>query len=136
VDPQASLIAVLESSPTSRLLAESVAREGLSTLSFTSLESLTEFESLASVAVLVFRLGRERLGSLLIALGRMNHDYPGLRKLAIVDEGIPVALASYLSACSVDFLHTCLDASGADRVATTVRRIAEQKAWSLERSGP
>jgi len=133
---QSNYIAILEGSPTGEALTESMARQGLPATCFESLESLSESASLASTSVFVFRVGRNRIGSLLIALSRMSLDYPGLRKLAVVDDGISVILAAYLSACSVDFLNTCLDAPGVDRVATTVRRIVDQRPWCVVRANP
>ena len=131
-----NFIAILEGSPVGEALTESMARQGLPAACFESLESLRDSASLSSTSVFVFRIGRNRLGSLLIALGHMSHEYPSLRKVAVVDDGISVILATYLSACSVDFLNTCLDAPGVDRVATTVRRIVDQRPWCLVRANP
>jgi hypothetical protein len=131
-----NFIAILEGSPAGEALTESMARQGLPATCFESLESLSDNLSLSSTSVFVFRVGRSRLGSLLIALNHMSHEYPGLRKLAVVDGGISVVLAAYLSACSVDFLNTRLDGPGVDRVATRVRRIVDQRPWSVVRANP
>ena len=128
---QPNIVAILEGSSADEALTESINKQGLPAVRFGSLESLSRSDSLSSVSVFVFRLGKERLGSLLIALGCLSLEYPGVRKLAVVDDGLSVVLAAYLSACSVDFLNTCLDAPGVDRVATTVRRIVEQRPWCL-----
>jgi hypothetical protein len=133
---QPEIVAILEGSPADQALTESIARQGLPAMRFGSLESLSSSDSLPSISVFVFRVGGKRLGSLLIALSRLSLDYPGVRKLAVVDDGLSIVLASYLSACSVDFLNTCLDAAGVDRVAITVRRIVEQRPWYLMRANP
>ncbi len=133
---QKNIVAVLEGGSADEALAESITKQGLPAMRFGSLESLSHCDSLSSISVFVFRVGRERLGSLLIALGRLSLDYPGVRKLAVVDDGLSVVLAAYLSACSVDFLNTCVDAPDADRVASTVRRIVEQRPWCLARANP
>ena len=109
-----------------------MARHGLSTVRFSSLEALSRCDALPSISVLVFRVGgRDRVGSLLIALAHLTHEYPALHKLAIVDDGISVMLASYLSSCSVEVVHTALDTSGVDHVARTVRRIVERRPWCI-----
>ncbi len=126
---QPNLIAILEGGPADDALAESLAREGLPVVCFPNLEALSHSDRLSSISVLVFRVGEVRLGSLLIALGRLGLEYPGLRKLAIVEGGISVVLAAYLSACSVEFLDTYLDALGLERVVRSVRRILEQRTW-------
>lgn len=131
MNPQPSLIAILEGGPADDALAESLAREGLLVLRFPSLEALSRSDRLSSIAVLVFRIGRVRFGSLLIALSRLSLEYPGLRELAIVEGGLSVILAAYLSSCSVDFLETYLDASGLERVVRSVRRILEPRIWCL-----
>ena len=136
MDNRPNIVAILEGSTADEALTESITRQGLPAIGFGSLESLSHSDSLSSISVFVFRVGRERLGSLLIALGRLSVDYPGVRKLAVVDEGLSVVLATYLSACSVDFLDACLDAPGIDRVASTVRRISEQGPWCLARANP
>ncbi len=128
---QENIVAILEGSSADEALSESISRQGLPAVRIGSLESLSQCDSLSSISVFVFRVGRERLGSLLIALGRLSLEYPGVRKLAVVDDGLSVVLASYLSACSVDFLNTCLDAPGVDRVASRVRGIVEQRPWYL-----
>lgn len=126
---QPNLIAILEGGPADDALAESLAREGLPIVCFPSLETLSHSDRLSSIAVLVFRVGEVRLGSLLIALSRLSFEYPGLQKLAIVRGGMSVVLATYLSACSVEFLDTYLDALGLERVVRSVRRILEQRTW-------
>jgi len=131
-----NIIAILEDGPEGEMLTESMSKQGLSSVRFGSLESLSHCDALPAVSVLVFRVGKERLGSLLIALAHLTHEYPGLRKLAVVEDGMSVMLASYLSSCSVEFLNTCLDASGVDRVARTVRRIVEQRPWCLAPAQP
>jgi len=136
MNSEANIIAILEDSPAGEMLTEAVSEQGLSTIRFGNLESLSRSDALPAVSVLVFRVGRERLGSLLIALAHLTHEYPALRKLAIVEDGLSVMLASYLSSCSVEFLNTCLDASGVDRVARTVRRIVEQRPWCLAPGQP
>ena len=126
---QPDLVAILEAGPGDDVLAESLARAGLPLVCFPSLEALSHSDRLSSIAVLVSRIGEVRFGSLLIALSRLSLEYPGLRKLAIVEGGLSVSLAAYLSACSVEFLDTYLDALGLERVVRSVRRILEQRTW-------
>ena len=133
---QPEIVAILESSSEDQALTESITSRGMLAMRFGSLESLSSSDSLSSVSVFVFHVGGKRLGSLLIALSHLSLDYPGVRKLAVVDSGLSIVLAVYLSACSVDFLNTCLDAAGVDRVANTVRRIVEQRPWYLMRANP
>ena len=129
---QPNVIAILESGSAGELLADRMATHGLSTVRFSSLEALSRCDALPSISVLVFRVGgRDRVGSLLIALAHLTHEYPALHKLAIVDDGISVMLASYLSSCSVEVVHTALDTSGVDHVARTVRRIVERRPWCI-----
>jgi len=132
VSDQPNVIGILESSSAGEMLTDSMAKQGLSTVRFSSLESLSRSDALPSISVLVFRMGgRDRVGSLLIALAHLTHEYPALHKLAVVDDGISVMLASYLSSCSVEVIHACLDKSGMDRVAHTVQRIVEQRPWCI-----
>jgi hypothetical protein len=126
---QPNLIAILEGGPADHALAESLTREGLPVVCFHDLEALIHSGRLSSIGVLVFRVSDVRLGSLLIALSLLSLEYPGLRKVAIVEESMSVILAAYLSACSVEFLETYLDASGLERVVRSVRRILEQRTW-------
>ncbi len=129
MNDQPNLIAILESGPADDALAESLIRDGLPIVCFHDLEALIHSDRLSSIAVLIFRVSELRLGSLLIVLSRLSLEYPGLRKVAIVEEGISVILAAYLSACSVEFLETYLDTSGVERVVRSVRRILEQRTW-------
>jgi hypothetical protein len=129
MNAQPNLIAILEGGPADGVLAEALAREGLPIVYFPNLEALIDSGRLSSIAVLVVRVGQVRLGSLLIALSRLDLEYPGLRKVAIVENGLSVILAAYLSTCSVEFLETYLDTSGLERVVRSVRRILEQQTW-------
>jgi hypothetical protein len=126
---QPNLIAILEGGPSDDALAKSLSRDGLHIVRFPDLEALIHSGRLSSIAVLVFRVGQVRLGTLLIVLSRLSLEYPGLRKVAIVKDDMSVMLAAYLSACSVEFLETYLDESGLERVVRSVRRILEQRTW-------
>ncbi len=133
---QSKIVAILGGGVRDDVLTQSIAMEGLPAMRFGSLESLSHSNCLASLSVFVFRVGRERLGALLIALSRLSVDYPNVRKIAVVEDGLSIILAAYLSACSVDLLNTGLEAGGVDEVAGAVRRIIEQGSWCVTRIGP
>lgn len=133
---RSNIVGILEGGRVDEALTRSIIEKGLPAMRFGSVESLSRYDSLPSLSVFVFPVNRVGLGPLLIALGYLTHEYPSVRKLAVVEDRLSVVLATYLSTCAVDFLMTGFDPSGVDCVASTVRRIADQGLWCVHRASP
>ena len=96
---------------------------------YASVADLVRGQSLSSVAVLVVHSPPLPRGILLVALGRMNLEYPAIQKVAVLD-GLPSLLvAEYLTACGVDLVCAETREESIERLAAVVNRMHERTAW-------
>jgi hypothetical protein len=96
---------------------------------FTSMEELVRARPLSSIAVLVLHCRPLPKGVLLAALGRMNLEYPGMQKVAVMDGPPPLPIAEYLTACGVDLIWAQKGAEGVGDLGALLERMYERTRW-------
>lgn len=96
---------------------------------FANVEDLVQQQQLSSVSMLVFEAHAQPQGLLLVALGKMNLEYPAMQKVALLDEEPSLPVARYLTACGVDLICAPSDEERIDRLAVAVDRMQERTKW-------
>lgn len=96
---------------------------------YASVGEMVEKQPLSSIAVLVLHWATAPKGTLLATLGRMNVEYPGIQKVAVVDEPPPLPIAEYLTSCGVSLLWNGHSEEGARRLASVVHQLHERTRW-------
>ena len=110
------------------LAAQLSARTG-SAAWYASLAEMVRTQPLSSISVLVLHFHPLPKGALLATLGRMNVEYPGMQKVAVLDEPPPLPIAEYLTACGVSLLWNGDTEDDADRLASVVNQLHERTRW-------
>ena len=95
---------------------------------YSSVAELVRERPLSSISVLVLNFRPLPKGILLVTLGRMKVEYPGMQKVAVLDQPLPLPIAEYLTECGVDLLWNGSPDTG-DRLASTVDRLTERVQW-------
>ncbi len=95
---------------------------------YSSVADLVRERPLSSVSVLVLNFRPIPKGSLLATLGRMSVEYPGMQKVAVLDDALPLPFAEYLTSCGVDLLWNGSPDTG-DRLASTIDKMTERTRW-------
>ena len=97
---------------------------------YASIEDLVREQSLGSIAVLVLHFQPAPTGILLAILGRMSVEYPGIQKVAVAEEPLPLPVAEYLTACGVDLVwKEPRDPKALDRLTRIMDRMHERTRW-------
>jgi hypothetical protein len=96
---------------------------------YTSLGELLTKRPLSTVSVLVLHCHALPKGTLLATLGRMHVEYPGMQKVAVLDEPPPLPIAEYLTSCGVSLLWNGGSEEGAERLASVVHQLHERTRW-------
>ncbi len=96
---------------------------------YASVEELVRKQPLSSVSVLVVESPRQPRGTLLVMLGRINIEYPGMQKVAVMDGAPPLPIAEYLTACGVDLVWTGTGEERIEQLAAVVNRMHERTSW-------
>lgn len=94
---------------------------------YTSLAQLFDEHPPGSIAVLIFHLHERPKGSLLVAIGRLALEHPGMQKVAVTEAPLPLEVAGYLTACDVDLVPWERDGQDAGRLASVVTRMHERR---------
>lgn len=110
------------------LAAQLAARSGPPAC-YASFGELIRTQPLSSISVLVLHFHPLPKGALLATLGRMNVEYPGMQKVAVLDEPPPLPIAEYLTACGVSMLWNNNPEEGAERLASVVNQLHERTRW-------
>ena len=110
------------------LAAILAARTGPATC-YANVGELMRKQRLSTISILVLRCGSVPKGTLLATLGRMNVEYPGIQKVAVLDEPPPLPIAEYLASCGVSQLWNGNSAEGAQRLASVVNQLHERTRW-------
>jgi hypothetical protein len=110
------------------MVARLAARTGPAT-HYASVADLVRTRRLSTVSVLIFHFHPQPKGTLLATLGRMNVEYPGMQKVAVLDEAPPLPIAEYLTACGVSLLWNGTSDESADRLAAVVNQLHERTPW-------
>lgn len=97
---------------------------------FASIEEMVRARPLSSIAVLVLHCRPLPKGVLLAALGRMNVEYPGMQKVAVMDGPPPLPIAEYLTACGVDLVWAQKGEVGEGDLGALVERMYERTRWA------
>lgn len=111
------------------LLAARLASEEGQVPWYASIEELVRARSLDSVGVLVIHFRPVPSGVTLAALGRMNVEYPGIQKVAVMEGPLPLPIAEYLTACGVELFWSQEPEEGSDRLPEFVDRMHERIQW-------
>ena len=98
---------------------------------YSDMAELVRERPLSSVEVLVLNCRPQPKGTLLAALGRLSHEYPGIQKVAVVDESVPLPIAEYLTSCGVDFLWSQGLEENDDLLAGVVDDMYERTRWAV-----
>ena len=101
---------------------------------YTSLERLLEEHPPGSIPVLIFHLHERPKGSLLVAIGRLALEHPGIQKVAMTEAPLPLEVAGYLTACDVDLVSMERDGQDASQLASVVTRMHERRERCLAAS--
>ncbi len=96
---------------------------------YTSLEDLVREQPLSSVSVLVLHSEQQPKGVMLAVLGRMNVEYPGMQKLAVIEGVPPLEIAEYLTACGVVLFLTEPTEERLDQLISVLNRMRERTGW-------
>lgn len=96
---------------------------------YASIGDLVRARPLSSVGVLVIHFRPVPNGVLLAALGRMNVEYPGIQKVAVMEDPLPLPIAEYLTSCGVELFWTQEPGGGTDRLAEFVDSMHERIQW-------
>ena len=94
-----------------------------------NLGELVGRQPLSSIAVLVLHTRPVPNGLVLVALGRLNLEYPGIQKIAFLAGDPPLPVAEYLTSCGVDILLDHANEDGAARLAATIDNLKERTRW-------
>jgi len=113
-------------------LTASVSRGRSEAACYASVAELVRAQPLDSISVLVLNFRPPPKGILLATLGRMSVESPGMQKVAVLDEPLPLPIAEYLTSCGVDLLWDGSPDTG-DRLASTVDRLTERVQWIAPR---
>ena len=135
MDTRRSGIVVLSESVAGEALSRAIVERGMDAAWCRDLEELLRGHPLPSLSVLVMHLDPGRKGPLLLAVGRLAVEYPGLQKVAIVEDPLSLPVAVYLTACAVELVRARLDLSSLDGIASAVGQARERQAWSLAATG-
>lgn len=107
------------------LLAERVAPATC----YASVGEMVTSQPLSTISVLVLRWGSAPKGTLLATLGRMNVEFPGMQKVAVLDEAPPLPIAEFLTSCGVSLLWNNNSEEGAEKLASVVHQLHERTRW-------
>lgn len=94
---------------------------------YASMDELVRERSLSSIGVLVLHFRPLPKGVVLVALGRMNVEYPGMQKVAVLESPLPLPLAEFLTACGVDLYWP--KENGVEGLGAVVDRMRERTQW-------
>jgi len=120
------LLSDAETAPT--LAADLAATSGPAAC-YSSVAELVRTHPLSSISILVLYLKALPKGILLATLGRMNVEYPGMQKVALMDEPPPLLIAEYLTECGVNVLWNAATPEGRRQLASIVNNLHESIPW-------
>ena len=101
---------------------------------YTSLDRLFEEHPPGSIPVLIFHLHERPKGSLLVVIGRLAVEHPGIQKVVVTDAPLPLEVAGYLTACDVDLVPLERNGQDASQLASVVTRMHERRQRCLAAS--
>lgn len=108
-------------------VARSLSRQRCRVECYTSLERLLREHPPGSIPVLIFHLHARPKGSLLVVIGRLAVEHPGIQKVALTEAPLPLEVAGYLTACDVDLVPMEPDGRDASQLASVVTRMHERR---------
>ena len=124
-------IVLLSDSEAAPSLAARLAPSGPPVSWYASIEDLVRGQPLSSIAVLVVQSRRLPRGTLLVTLGRLNLEYPGMQKVAVMDGPPPLVVAEYLTSCGVDLVWAGSGEERIDHLASVVDGLRKVTGWVL-----
>ena len=95
---------------------------------YPNVAELVRRQPLSSVSLLVLDFHGGPKGVQLATLGRMKVEYPGMQKVAVLHEELPLPVVEYLASCGVDLIWNGNE-SGLERLASAVHRSRERIPW-------
>lgn len=126
---EAETTVLLSDEATASELAAKLEAAGEEVACYTDMADLVRERPLSSVAVLVLHFRPLPKGALLATLGRLSHEYPGMQKVAVMDDSVPLPIAEYLTSCGVDFFWSKESEDNGDRLAGVVDDMYERTRW-------
>jgi hypothetical protein len=102
--------------------------------SYTSLEQLLSEHAPGSIPVLILHLHSRPKGSLLVVIGRLAVEHPGMQKVALTEVPLPLEVAGFLTACDVDLVSIKPGGHDASQLASIVSRMHERRQRCLAAS--
>jgi hypothetical protein len=108
-------------------VAANLSRRSCRVASYTSLEQLLDEHPPGSIPVLIFHLHERPKGDLLVVIGRLAVEHPGIQKVAVTETPLPLEVAGYLTACDVDLVPMEPDGQDAVQLASVVTRMHERR---------
>lgn len=96
---------------------------------FSSLTELLGCEPLSSIGVFVLHSKPVPRGMILVTLGRLNLEYPGMQKVALLEGVPPLPVAEYLASCGVDILLEERSEDGPELLGASLDKLRERTRW-------
>jgi hypothetical protein len=103
---------------------------------YPSLEELLKEQSPSSIGVLIIHAQNHPPGVLLANMARLAVTYPGIQKIAVINDPPSLPLAKQLAACGFEFISPHLfpdpeasEPESRDPLVETVDRLLEQSPW-------
>jgi hypothetical protein len=96
---------------------------------YSSVAELVRRHPLSSISILVLYFQALPKGILLAILGRMHVEYPGMQKVALMDEQPPLPIAEYLTECGVNLLWNATTPEGRQQLASVINNLHEGTPW-------
>lgn len=118
---------MLSDSPDGMTIADQLSRDSCRVACYTSLEQLFAAHPPASIPVLIFHLYRRPRGNLLVVIGRLAVEHPGIQKVAVTLAPLSLEVAEYLAACGVDLVPMEPDGPDPTHLASLVRQMHERR---------
>jgi len=115
-------------------VAASLTRRECRVECYTSLERLLEEHPPGSIPVLLFHLHDRPKGSLLVVIGRLAVEHPGIQKAALTEAPLPLEVAGFLTACDVDLVPMDPVGQDASQLASLVTRMYARRQQCLAAS--
>lgn len=128
---EAEATVLLSDTATAPALAAKLEAAGDHVACYGDMAELVRARPLSTVGVLVLHFHPSPKGVLLAALGRLTHEYPGIQKVAVMDQPVPLPIAEYLTACDVELVWTRETDEGGDRLAGVVGNMHERTGWAV-----
>ena len=125
---EGSTVLLSDAKDAPKMVARLAARTGPAA-HYTSVGELVRTRQLSTVSVLILHFHPQPRVWLLATLGRMNVEFPGMQKVAVLGQAPPLPIAEYLTSCGVSLLWSGNSDESAEQLATVVNQLHERTPW-------